>query len=175
MTAAPTLLDGQNRVAFVTGASGGIGAALAMALALVSTPGPASAFDPLGAELIGLRLGMSEADVKNSLLRQGFATTTAADGINAQTKDGRIFVALSQSHRAIRIRYVFNNREPGQPDHIWESIRTRFGDPDQNQPRTWCLAVDRDGRCPSNQALLIYLPDVLTLSLTMPAPINGHP
>ena len=149
--------------------------ALAMALALVGTPGPASAFDPLGAELIGLRLGMSEAEVKNSLLRQGFATTTAADGINAQTKDGRIFVALSQSHRAIRIRYVFNNREPGQPDHIWESIRTRFGDPDQNQPRTWCLAVDSDGRCPSNQALLIYLPDVLTLSLTMPAPINGHP
>jgi hypothetical protein len=126
---------------------------------------PIHAFEAAGADIIGLRLGMSGSDVVARLALQGYAAHGTPEAITAVTKDGRLQVVMSAEQGVTEIIYVFYERGVGGSDKIRESIMTRFGDPDQVTPPTWCRAVGRDGICPGNQASLTFLPDSLALRL----------
>jgi hypothetical protein len=138
----------------------------AVVIAAVLAVRPGAAFDAAGADIIGLRLGMSEAEIGLRLAHQGYTVTPTAEGITAATKDGLLRAVLSAERRATAISYTFYGRGAGAPTKIREAILTRFGDPDQATPPTWCRAPIGDGICPTDQASLTYLPDSLTLRLT---------
>ena len=127
---------------------------------------PIHAFEAAGADIIGLRLGMSESEVVAELARQGYVAHTTPQAITADTKDGRLQVALSAELGVREISYALYDRGAGAPAKIRESILGRFGDPNQATPPTWCRAVGRDGICPADQASLTFLPASLTLRLT---------
>jgi hypothetical protein len=141
-------------------------AASAIAIAMFLTAGPIRAFEAAGADIIGLRLGMSESEVVAGLAQQGYAADLAAEVISSTTKDGRLQVALSPGRGVTEISYAFFWRGAGAPIKIRDSILARFGDPSQASPPTWCRAVGGDGICPGNQASLTYLQDSLTLRLS---------
>ncbi len=130
---------------------------------------PARSFDPAGADIIGLRLGMTEPDVAGQLTRQGFAVTRAPGSIAANTMDGHLTASISPERGVTDIRYVFFGRGAGAPAKIREAIMVRFGDPDQADPPAWCREKSQDGTCPATDALLSFLPGSLTLRLTAAA------
>jgi hypothetical protein len=140
--------------------------ASAIAIAAFLAAGPVHAFEAAGTDIIGLRLGMSESEVITELAYQGYTVNRAPGVITCDTKDGRLRVVLSADHGVTQIIYVFYGRGVGGPVKIREAVQTRFGDPDQAKPPTWCRAVGRDGLCPANQATLTFLPDSLTIRLT---------
>jgi hypothetical protein len=140
--------------------------ASAIAIAAFLAAGPSNAFEATGADIIGLRLGMSESDVVTELAYQGYAVSRVPGVISCDTKDGRLRVVLSAEHGVMEIIYVFYGRGVGGPSKIREAVLTRFGDPDQATPPTWCRAVGRDGLCPADQATLTFLSDSLTIRLT---------
>ncbi|MDR3529812.1 MAG: hypothetical protein P4L90_04520 [Rhodopila sp.] len=140
-----------------------MGSAVAIAALLAAAPG--RAFDAAGADIIGLRLGMPETEVAARLTRQGYLVTGESGTIMARTRDGRLQVSLSGDRGVTRINYVFYGRDAGAPAKIQEAVITRFGDPDQAKPMTWCRAVGPDGTCPRDRASLTFLPDSLTLVL----------
>jgi hypothetical protein len=128
--------------------------------------GAAHPFEAAGADIIGLRLGMSEAEIVARLAHQGYAVTNSAGTITAKTMDGRLEIVLSADRGVTEISYAFYGRGAGAPAKIREAIIIRFGDPDQVNPPTWCRAVGQDGLCPKNEASLTFLADPLTLRLT---------
>ena len=138
----------------------------AIAIATFLAAGAVHAFEAAGADIIGLRLGMSEADVNARLAHQGYVVTSTDGTIRANTMDGRLQIALSADRGVTEISYAFYGRGAGAPAKIHEAIIIRFGDPDQANPATWCRTVGRDGICPRDQASLTFLPDPLTLRLT---------
>jgi hypothetical protein len=139
--------------------------AAATAIAMFLATSPIRAFEAAGADIIGLRLGMSGSDVVARLALQGYAAHGTPEAITAVTKDGRLQVVMSAEQGVTEIIYMFYERGVGGSDKIRESILTRFGDPDQATPPTWCRAVGRDGICPGSQASLTFLPDSLALRL----------
>jgi hypothetical protein len=146
--------------------------AAAIAIATFLTAGPTLAFEAAGADIIGLRLGMSESDVVARLAHQGYAVISTPETITANTMDGRLQIVLSADRGVTEISYAFYGRGAGAPAKIHEAIIIRFGDPNQATPPTWCRAVGSDGTCPREQASLTFLPDPLTLRLT--AGQGGH-
>jgi hypothetical protein len=138
---------------------------LATAVTALVAAGPARALDAAGVDIIGPRLGMQEAEVVARLKQQGYALTRTREAITANTMDGRMMVALSPERGVTQISYVFLGRGAGEPEDIRTAVLTRFGDPDQAKPLTWCRAVGRDGICPHNQAALTFSPESLTLVL----------
>ena len=135
---------------------------LALAIALVALT--AAAFDPQGADVIGLRLGMPEAEVVAALGRQGFAAARDHDALVARTRDGTLTIGLIDG-RVGEIRYEFQGRGTGEADKIATSILDRFGSPNQANPMGWCRANGSDGKCPPQAASLIFFPETLTLVL----------
>ena len=141
-------------------------AASAIVFAAFLAVEPTYAFEAAGADIIGLRLGMSEPEVVAVLAHQGYAAHRTPRAVTANTKDGRLQVVLSEHQDVTEISYVLYDRGAGAPEKIRESIWGRFGDPNQATPPTWCRAVGRDGICPADQAALTFLPASLTLRLT---------
>jgi len=139
--------------------------ASAIAIAVFFAAGPVHAFEAAGADIIGLRLGMSESDVAAELTNQGYAMSRVHGVISSETKDGRLRVVVSADRGVTEIIYVFYGRGVGGPARVREAISTRFGDPNQATPPTWCRAAGRDGVCPADQATLTFLPDSLTMRL----------
>jgi hypothetical protein len=139
--------------------------ASAIAIAAFLAAGPVHAFEAAGADIIGLRLGMSESDVAAELASQGYAMNLSQGVVSSETKDGRLRVMLSSQRKVVEIVYVFYGRGVGGPARVRDAITTRFGDPNQATPPTWCRAVGRDGVCPAGQATLTFLPDSLTMRL----------
>jgi hypothetical protein len=136
------------------------------AIAAFLAAGSAHAFEAAGADIIGLRLGMSDVDVVAELATQGYALSRAQGLITSNTRDGRLRVVLSAEHGVTEITYVFYRRGVGGSAKLQDAIMTRFGDPNQAMPPTWCRAVGRNGLCPADQATLTFLPDTLTMRLT---------
>jgi len=137
----------------------------AMAMAALLASSPSRAFDATGADIIGLHLGMPEAEVVASLAHQGYEMTRTPDSIAAKTMDGRVLVTWSAERGVTRIHYSLWGRTSA-PAKIQEAILDRFGNPDQAKPMTWCRAIGQDGLCPTDQASLTFLPESLTLLLT---------
>ena len=137
----------------------------AIALAACLADGPVHAFDPTGVDIIGLRLGMQPGEVVSCLNHQGYKPTLAQGTITSDTRDGRLKVTLSAERGVIEIHYVFRGRGPGELVQIPASVLTRFGDPDQATPPTWCRAVSPQGICPGADPSLTFLPESLTLVL----------
>ncbi len=137
----------------------------AITMAVLLAAGPARAFDADGVDIIGLRLGMSEAAVIADLSRQGFTMHRTPESITANTKDAQLSVLVSAGQGLTEIKYVFFGRGAGAPAKIREAVMIRFGDPDQATPPAWCKAVVPDGMCPKAQASLTFWPDTLTLLL----------
>jgi hypothetical protein len=138
-------------------------------IAALLAAGSAHAFDPTGVDIIGLHLGMRESDVVVRLASQGYAATRAPGAIAANTKDGRVEVAVSAEHGVTQITYIFNDHMVGARSKIHEAIMMRYGAPDQATPLTWCRAVGHDGICPAKQPTLTFLPGSLTLQLSSEA------
>jgi hypothetical protein len=126
---------------------------------------PAGAFDAAGADIIGLRLGMPEADVVAGLRQQGFSIGRDHGALTARTRDGNLTIDLAGDQGVRQIRYVLASRASGEQEKIGGSIIDRFGMPDQAKPMAWCRAVGRDGFCPEDGASLTFQPEALTLIL----------
>jgi hypothetical protein len=109
--------------------------ASAIAIAAFLAAGPVHAFEAAGADIIGLRLGMSESDVAAELASQGYAMNLSQGVISSETKDGRLRVMLSSQRKVVEIVYVFYGRGVGGPARVRDAITTRFGDPNQATPR----------------------------------------
>jgi hypothetical protein len=139
----------------------------AIAIAALLTIGPIHAFEAAGADILGLRLGMSGSDVIARLALQGYTAHGTPEAITAVTRDGQLRAVLSPDQGVTEITYVFYARGMGGPDKIQDSIMTRFGDPNQAKPPAWCRAVGQDGICPPDQASLTFLSDSLTLRLAV--------
>lgn len=137
----------------------------ALLLGAVLAAGPVRAFDPIGVDIIGLRLGMQATEVVSCLTHQGYKPSVNSTVITADTLDGRLKVRLSAERGVTEIHYVFRGRGAGELAQIPESVLTRFGDPDQAKPPTWCRAATPDGTCPDGGPSLTFLPESLTLIL----------
>ncbi|WP_428490279.1 hypothetical protein [Rhodopila sp.] len=137
----------------------------AILLAAALRAAPVHAFDPAGVDIIGLRLGMQAPEVIACLGRQGYKPNLTPTVITANTMDGRLQVILSAERGVTEVRYVFRGHGAGELALIPESVRARFGDPDQTKPPTWCRAVSSDGTCPGAEPSLTFLPESLTLIL----------
>ena len=147
---------------------------LACLIAGLAAAGPAMAFDPDGSDIIGLRLGMHEAEATTHLAQQGYRmtrTSACSDPkmcrpiIQANTKDGQLAIEVSQTAGIVKIVYALNGHGVGEADKITAAIVDRFGRPDQQQPMTWCQHPTRSGSCPVDQPTLSYSPQTLTLRL----------
>jgi hypothetical protein len=123
------------------------------------------AFDPSEAEIIGLRLGMSDTDIAAALRRQGFAVTHDHEVLLAKTLDGGVAVLIGPDHAAHEIRYTLRGKGLGEGEKIMTSVLDRFGPPNQPKPMAWCRAILPDGKCPAEAASLTFRPDTLTLML----------
>ena len=137
----------------------------AILLAAALSAGPVHAFDPAGVDIIGLRLGMQAPEVVSCLGRQGYRPNLTPTMITANTLDGRLKVILSAERGVTEVRYVFRGHGAGELALIPESVRARFGNPDQAKPPTWCRALSSDGTCPVGEPSLTFLPESLTLIL----------
>jgi hypothetical protein len=147
----------------------------AITMAALLAAAPAYAFDATGADILGLRLGMSETDVAARLARQGFPLTRLPDGCSggdgclvtakAVTKDGELRIAFAGESGATLVRYVFLGHGPTEPERLKAAMIDRFGRPDQQKPMMWCRAVAADGSCPHQQASLSFVPETLTVTL----------
>ena len=141
-----------------------------LAIASVSAAPSAGAFDAAGADIIGLRLGMPEADVVAGLRQQGFPTARDRGALTARTRDGTLTIDLTGDRGVRQIRYILAGRASGEQEKIGTSMIDRFGTPDQAKPMAWCRAVGRDGFCPEDGASLTYQPEALTLILRAGTP-----
>jgi hypothetical protein len=114
------------------------------------------AFNPGTVDILGITLGMTEAQIDAQLLRQGIPagrvkreTLDCADvpcpvTVTALTKDGVLTIHLAQAANlpapsppvTMRIRYAIKERAAGEPAMIEGSILDRFGRPDQPEPMT---------------------------------------
>jgi hypothetical protein len=139
---------------------------IAIAMAALLAAHPADAFDPAGIDILGLRLGMPETAIVATLRHQGFATIRSGDAISAVTKDGHLRIVLSAQDGATQIGYVFDSRDSGAAETILDAVLTRFGEPTQTTPMTWCQTIGHSGVCPRGQAALTFLPESRTLLLT---------
>jgi hypothetical protein len=139
--------------------------ASAAAIAAFLAAGSASAIDATSVDIIGLRLGMPDTEVVAQLSHQGYKISRTPEGIAATTRDGHLQIALTPQRGVTEIRYVFNGHATGEPEVLHDAILTRFGNPNQTKPPTWCRVVGTNGICPENQPSLRFLPDSLTLLL----------
>ena len=141
------------------------GGALVVAMVTLLGTVPCNAFDPSGVDIIGLRLGMPEAQIVLTMRQQGFAVAHDHGALIATTRDGRLTVDLTDDRTAARILYVFAGRGNGEPDKIRASVIDRFGPPAQAKPMRWCEKVGSDGLCPDTAASLMFAPESLSLLL----------
>jgi hypothetical protein len=139
--------------------------AAAAAIAAFLATGSASAIDATSVDIIGLRLGMQEPEIVAQLAHQGYKISHTPGAIAATTKDGQLQIALTPQRGVTEIRYVFNGYAVGESEMLHQAILTRFGNPNQATPPTWCRSVGANGICPGNQPSLRFLPDSLTLLL----------
>lgn len=139
--------------------------AVVVTLVVVLAATAGQAFDPAGVDIIGLRLGMPEAEIVTTLQRQGFAVAHDHGALTARTRDGQLSIDLSEAQAVRLIRYTFSGNGVGEALKIRTSVLDRFGRPDQADPMVWCRAVGRNGVCPEDQASLTFLPATLTLVL----------
>jgi hypothetical protein len=138
---------------------------IAIAAAAIFAAGAAFGFDAAGVEIIGLHLGMYEAEVVTQLKHQGVVAIQSGDTISAKTMDGRLQVVLSAERTVTEIRYAFGGRGVGGPAGVREAVLTHFGDPNQASPPAWCREVRPDGHCPADQASLTF--DLASLTLVL--------
>jgi hypothetical protein len=89
-------------------------AALIIAMVAMLAVGNSKAFDAAGADIIGLRLGMPEAEILARLAGQGFSVTRSQGSLMTTTRDGRLTVDLGADRGAWQIRYAFAARHPGE-------------------------------------------------------------
>ncbi len=139
--------------------------ALTTAMVVVLAAGNGNAFDAAGADIIGLRLGMPEAEILVRLARQGFSVTRSQGSLTTTTRDGQLTVDLASDRGAVQIRYTFAARQPGEPETIRAAIINRFGAPDQSKPMTWCRTLGSDGLCQKDAASMTFLVESTTLML----------
>ena len=137
----------------------------ALILVAVLAGGPASAFDPTAVDITGLPLRFQATEVVSCLGHQGYKPSLAPTLITANTLDGYLKVILSAESGVTEINYVFRGRGAGELAQIPASVLTRFGEPDQAEPPTWCRAVSSAGTCPDGKPSLTFLPASLTLIL----------
>jgi hypothetical protein len=145
------------------------------AIAALLAASPVRAFEPAGIDIIGLRLGMQENEVVATLARQGYVASRTPAAITANTLDGRLQVTLSTQRGVTEINYAFRGYGAGEREKILEAMLTRFGEPDQAMPPTWCQAVSPAGNCPQVEASLTFLAGSLTLILREHAGATSQP
>jgi hypothetical protein len=136
---------------------------LAIAILLIGLP--AYAFDASRADIIGLRLGMSDDEVVAALQRQGFALNRAHGSMVSTTKDGQLIIDQVDGFGVSQIRYTFKRNSPAVAEVLEASVIDHFGQPQRLKPMTWCQTRERDGLCRPDAASLTYLPETLTLIL----------
>jgi hypothetical protein len=134
------------------------------AIAALLAAAPVYAFDVAQADIIGLRLGMSDSDVEATLRRQGFGANRTKGVLQAKTRDGLLTIEQAERYGVSQIRYVFRGGNK-EAEMIERSLIDHFGPPQRPKPLTWCQLLERDNVCRRDAASLTYLPDTLTLTL----------
>ena len=146
---------------------------LLICLILLSVSKPSHALDLTKADILTLRLGMSEPDILSHLAVQGAQVTRGErcgvshcpDAIEARMKDGAMTILFEPGGGARKIVYRFNGRGPNEDAIIRAAVLDHFGTPDLTVPLTWCA---RPPACPAGQPALTFVSggvarDILTL------------
>ncbi len=126
---------------------------------------PGQAFDLSGVDIIGLRLGMPEAQIILTMRQQGLAVTHNHGALIATTRGGRLTVDLADDRTAARILYVFAGAARAEPDKILASVIDRLGPPVQTKPMRWCEVLGHDGQCPDTAPSITFVPESSSLML----------
>jgi hypothetical protein len=129
-----------------------------LVLALLLPINPVWAFDPAAAEILTLRLGMTETEVITHLDTQGVKIARADGALNGRTKDGALRVAFDGDGRVRQIAYTFTGRAPNEAAAVQDAVIERFGAPATGTPLSWCRSLGRDGVCPSDAPRLVFEP-----------------
>jgi hypothetical protein len=138
---------------------------------------PVWAFDPLGTDILTLRLGSPEATVIDHLTHQGWQLTRAGhcaaqncpDPIQALTEDGVLLVDFAPGGLVRRVTYTLTASNEQEAGLVRDAIMEHFGRPSIESPVSWCHAPGADGQCPPTQPRLTFKPaenfgGVLTLA-----------
>jgi hypothetical protein len=137
---------------------------LVVFLNLSLTISPAQAFDPLGTEILTLRLGMTEAKVVDRLTYQGWqiartgqcAARNCPDPIRAPTKDGVLLVDFGTGGVVRRVTYTLAARSPEEAALVRAAVVAHFGQPSIEAPLSWCQSPALDRHCSPNQPRLTF-------------------
>ena len=149
---------------------------IALALGLIATSAFHSlALDPCGIDILMLRLGMTEQDVRARLTSQGISGALVrtehhpcprgggpcVDAIVARTKDGWLTIrfggaAAGGAETIGSITYRFDEHGPGEPAMIAASVINRFGPPVAAHPMVWCHHAPQGGSCREDRPRLVF-------------------
>jgi hypothetical protein len=127
-----------------------------LALVLLWPLRPAWALDPAAADILTLRLGMTDAEVITRLDTQGARIARDGGTIRARTKDGDLRVAFDDGGRVSRIVYAFTGHGLNEAAAVREAVIERFGTPVAEAPLAWCRRPARDGACPADAPRLVF-------------------
>lgn len=147
-----------------------------LALGLIATSAFRSlALDPCGIDILTLRLGMTEQDVRAHLTSQGISGALVRtehhpcprgggrclNTIVARTKDGWLTIRFGAAvpgggETIASIAYRFDELGPGEPAMIAASVINRFGPPVAAHPMVWCHHATQGGSCRDDQPRLVF-------------------
>jgi hypothetical protein len=143
---------------------------------------PTWAFDPLRADILTLRLGMTEVEVVGHLAAQGLVVTRGArcdapdcpPSIEARTRDGTLLIDFASGGRVRRIANTFTGRGVNEDVIIRSAVVDHFGPPSAEAPLAWCRGPLLDGQCPLDQARLVFEPGTGVRGILTLAAASGH-
>jgi hypothetical protein len=159
----------------------------------------AAALNPRKADILGLRLGMTEAEIVARLLSQGVAGLSiqqehgkclteaedvCIDRMTAPTRDGTLLIRFvtapgAKEAAAWSIAYTLTGRLPGEPAMIHDAVLDRFGQPSGGpDPLFWCAHVSGAECSPADQPQITFHQGpgtASTLTLIDPAAILAGP
>jgi len=119
------------------------------------------ALDPLKADILLLKLGMTEAEVREKLATQGAqampGAANDADTIVARAKDGTLTVDFDKNGQARRIVYAFRGNGPNEDAILRQAMLDHFGAPASDSPLTWCARPSPAGACPPNEPAVRFV------------------
>lgn len=137
----------------------------------------AATLDPREVDILGLRLGMTEAEIVARLASQGIARISiqeehgrclgatpdiCIDRMLAPTRDGTLLIRFAaQPHAgeaaAWSIAYTLAGRMPGEPEIIRNAVLDRFGKPSiATDPLVWCANTAGAGCSPADQPQITF-------------------
>jgi hypothetical protein len=140
---------------------------------LILPAGSALALDPHKADILRLRLGMTEPEVLAQLAEQGIvlggSQAPCTEGAEprcqrqlvARTRDGALTIEFAARTPAVqpttqRIRYRLQGRALGEATLVRGAMLDRFGPATSQEPLAWCIPQPDDPGCAATRPRLTF-------------------